>query len=249
MSTKLLPNGEMDLVATTPTELSTKVCNNRIADLTVDIQELQADIKIAESNGWKLTSLNRQLSLNEKRVTYYTKVKAALDAGYYIIPNFQPRDVQFFAVRTDKKNARNKIYHWKGEVPDMQPNSLEIGEGRYIKPQPLLGEDTEKFKEGDKEKIRTIFFPVAIDEGVEFPVSMARPEIMEATSRAMALKLFDQIGIVPPMRHYRSRSGRGGGGGNGDPMIIGYLKDPRTTQFNVRGLTFLLAWHLDSRVI
>ena len=38
-----------------------------------------------------------------KRIMFYEKVKAALDAGYYIIPPF---DVQVFAIRTDRASPK-----------------------------------------------------------------------------------------------------------------------------------------------
>jgi len=70
---------------------------------------------------------------------------------------------------------------------------------------------------------------------VVFPLVAARPEIMGATADAMGLKVFDAIGICPPVR-------------KGDPLIIGkiYGQGPN---WNRKEVSFLIAWHLDLRVL
>jgi hypothetical protein len=108
---------------------------------------------------------------------------------------------------------------------------LAIGEGEYRNPFPLIETDTWTNGEGKKETSRT-----ATDwDELEFPVTMAKPLIMEATSRAMALQIFDEIGIFPPTKKE-------------DPVIIGriHLKKSR---YNDRTISFMIAWHLNTNVI
>jgi hypothetical protein len=73
-------------------------------------------------------------------------------------------------------------------------------------------------------------------DDVTFPIKMAKPKIMEATSRAMALKIFDQFGLFAQ--------------GTGDPIITGEIVDPRNnakSSIHIRRVTFIVAWHLDVR--
>jgi len=65
---------------------------------------------------------------------------------------------------------------------------------------------------------------------------MAKPRIMEATSRAMALKIFDDFGILPAQR-------------KGDPMIIARIIDPRSRSYSDKHVSFLITWHLDTRTL
>lgn len=76
---------------------------------------------------------------------------------------------------------------------------------------------------------------------VDFPITMAKPEIMQATTRAMALKIFDQFGILP------AEANRTGPRPKGDPLVVAQIIDPRPT--SDRRVTFMIAWHLDTRVL
>jgi hypothetical protein len=70
---------------------------------------------------------------------------------------------------------------------------------------------------------------------VEFPIAAAQAEVMTATQEAMALKVFDAIGICPPQR-------------KGDPLIIGQIMMPGT-RWSRKTVSFLIAWHLDLRTL
>jgi hypothetical protein len=65
---------------------------------------------------------------------------------------------------------------------------------------------------------------------VDFPLQGVMPEVLRATSRAMALKLFDQLGVV------LNNGGR-------DPIVVGQLLDPKG---NSRLVTFFVAWWLNT---
>ncbi len=69
---------------------------------------------------------------------------------------------------------------------------------------------------------------------IDFPIQMARPKIMKAVTRAMALKIFDELGIFPEDKKK-------------DPMIIARMKAPSTNRFARRYISFVVAWHLNTR--
>jgi hypothetical protein len=67
---------------------------------------------------------------------------------------------------------------------------------------------------------------------------MAKPQIMHATSDAMALKIFDEIGVIP---NYRRKV---------DPIIIGAIYRPDATAKQYwEPVSFLIAWHLRTETI
>ena len=70
-------------------------------------------------------------------------------------------------------------------------------------------------------------------DAVDFPVATMKPIILTAAARAMALKIFDQIGTVS-----------NAGGTGRDPILVGQLLDPRG---NRRATTFFLAWWVNTR--
>jgi hypothetical protein len=105
-----------------------------------------------------------------------------------------------------------------------------VGEGRYVADN-ILGDGTEYTEKKDGKDIikwsawATDFMDVA------FPLQAAKPELMNATAQAMALKIFDEIGVAP------NRRGK-------DPLILGVINGP---QF--RKQYFLIAWYLDTRAL
>ena len=86
------------------------------------------------------------------------------------------------------------------------------------------------------------FFPLAL------PVTMAKPTIMYAATRAMALKIFDDLAILPGYA-----PGEGTNPPKGDPIIVARILDP-TRSYNgwykkEHWVTFMVAWHLNTRDI
>jgi len=64
---------------------------------------------------------------------------------------------------------------------------------------------------------------------------MCKPQIMEATSRAMALKIFDRFGVFPPTQ-------------DDDPVILGQIVH-KAGQYRTKIVSFLIAWHLNTNVL
>jgi hypothetical protein len=66
---------------------------------------------------------------------------------------------------------------------------------------------------------------------------------MDATAKAMALKVFDQIGICRPVDHQNERAFAASGAG--DPLIIGQILRRRGTYQGPKVVSFIIAWHLN----
>ncbi len=205
----------------------------KIAELQSDVDELRGAEEHARAQKWKTAILHKHFLIAEKRVIFYGKIKLALQAGYVIVPNFP---VQLFAIRTAKAGPAYAITEssWN---PDFRQSAqtLPVGEGEYQNPFPLR--DSESYKaptEADPNRRVTQCFPTEWDE-LEFPLSMSKPQIMQATSRAMALQVFDQLGILPVARKE-------------DPIIVAQIRDPRD-KWGHKLVTFMVAWHLDTRVL
>ena len=116
---------ELQLVARQPEEMQLAQqqlvawFEQKIAACRREAADANDNLAIAQRNGWKLASFRRQSQLAGRRVAFYEKCKAAVEAGYALVPNF-PIDV--FAVRTTKGRP-------KGEEKTWNPGFSQKGEG------------------------------------------------------------------------------------------------------------------------
>lgn len=228
------PAEDSTLVALTPadmvpaqTELVTW-CDRKIAAVKAELADLETNLELATEHGWKHRSVEASLNRTAKRILYYEKMKAAVEAGYVIVPNF-PIDV--FAVRVHRAKQREATsdYAYRRDYKAAKPELLPAGAGRYVDEE-LFTRD-ESYDETVDGKTKHVTKYVSGDyDAVDFPVAMVKPAILQATQRAMALKVFDQMGTVT------NQVGR-------DPIVVGQLLDPRG---NRRCVTFFVAWWLDT---
>lgn len=210
-----------------------------------EAEELKAAWMQAVKNKWQTATLKRHAAMAQKRVVYYQKILAALEAGYCIFPTV---DCEIFAIRTGKATPKwgREFVQFGGPNFEEKAQMLEAGEGRYVEPVPLTdatpGVRTDKRHDGSTYEVHgQRFEPTEFDE-VEFPLIMAKPHIMDVAGRAMALKIFDEIGIIGDTG--RARSARRGQ----DPVIIGRIIDPTPPGYGRRKrITFLIAWHVDTK--
>jgi hypothetical protein len=161
----------------------------------------------------------------KKRITFYEKMKAALAAGYYIIPPF---DIQLFAIRTNLVSSPDQTGP-RSWAADQKARTLPVGAGRYVNPA-MKRSAIDVIKEpSDDGKTRDVTIFINDDWGdVSIPVRALKPEIIEATGRALYEKIFDALGIAPA---YRAT----------DPIIAGQINKP-----DGKGVvTFFVAWWLD----
>ena len=234
------------LVARNPQEMATAQGNlaiwfeKKIVAVASEVRELGDAVSEAKAHKWKSSTLEGQHVRALQRKLFYEKCLAAVRSGYAIIPDI-PIDV--FAIRTLRTRPRPNECRNEGEyayppdMPDETPQILPAGEGDYQNPMPLEHRtDTSYVKDGKTINVRTVR-AVAFDS-LEFPIIAAVPTVMQATEEAMVRKIFDQIG-VSPQGHMR----------NADPLIIGQILRPRGGYSGHKTASFLIAWHLDLRVL
>lgn len=228
---------ELQLTATEPDEIKQaqtsliEWAKSKIAELEVDAKELEEAHTRAVTVKWKSAPIKRLWDKALKRIEFYKKLVSALEHGYVIIPNFP---VTLFAIRTHRKAPLRLFSNYNWEPRDKQKApGLPEGEGEYQNPFPVVQKECIRTAEGNKPA--QYVYSAEAWKDIEFPIQMAKPQIMEATTQAMALNLFDEFGIMPE----RKRE---------DPIIVAHLVDPsRSTTYTRRVVTFMIAWHLNTR--
>src|SRR5438046_1850505 len=132
MSTEL---AHRSFVALTPHELPKaqegigEWCHAKMRDLGQEYRELSANLAIAKKNRWSRGGLIRAVASTKKRIQYYQKIKAAVKAGYLIIPNFP---IEVIAVRVSRIAPKDKEGRWASDINTAQPELLPVGAGRYV---------------------------------------------------------------------------------------------------------------------
>lgn len=254
MNTDLIPAGtqalttvedvseNISLVAEHPADM--QVAQARLAEwfrekvsiIERDLDDAFTNLEIAMKQNWKSTTFERQHRVTAKRLDFYKKCLAAVEAGYSIVPNF-PVDV--FAIRTARKKPRKAESDMYWSTFPQVSQELPLGSGRYVEPLPVVYQKTVFVKDAKTglEEPKTKYWPNHFDEEIEFPISIAKPQVMEATQRAMAAKIFDEIGCLPTRRARK-----------GDPIVTGAVK-MRTGLGSVKQVTFLIAWWIDTRML
>lgn len=217
--------------------------NEELANL-VDVTN---NLELARKENWNLSGWRRQKLIAQKKVDFYQKIVAALEAGYVIVPDF-PIDV--FAVRTKRdypveRYATSSSY-WTDNVDRTQRSEvLPLGEGRYVDSVPVVKRQ-KQITDGNKEVYRRW---AAEHRDIDFPIKLVKPAILEETSKALALKIFDEIGCNPGRQGWNPAGSRRGG----DPMVVGRIvyRRPGDSLSDARGnlktISFLIAWWLDTR--
>lgn len=213
-------------------------CSSKVDQLEAEWKEVRDAYDYAVKQKWRNDVLKRQSERAFKRFDFYKRMLIALEHGYQIVPSFP---VTAFAIRTDKKNPlRMYTTSWQ-QKHTQEPPVLPTGEGEYKNPFPLVRElqITPATKTTSEKKS----YWADSWKDLEFPLSMAKPQIMEATTRAMALKIFDDVGILPG--YHPSEGTRPP---RGDPIIVARLLHPGTTHkwATKRYVTFIIAWHLNT---
>lgn len=213
-------------------------CRAKIQSVRAEANELRAAYAEAKKNKWKTAVLERHYKLADKRTAFYGKMLHALEAGYIIVPPFP---VTCFAVRTDRKKPLALIGNHKWDPKEQKAETLDTGEGEYRNPFPsvYVSDCTNELSAQERAAGKTLksYYAESWRE-LEFPINMSKPHIMEATSRAMALKIFDDFGILPDPNPKK------------DPVIIARIRDPRIPhRYAQRFVSFIVAWHLDTRTL
>lgn len=175
--------------------------------------------------GLRTKSAEHLAAKANRRIKFYEKLKAALEAGYHIIPPF---NIQLFAVRTDRASLNDDSESRFSS--EQRGRSLPVGVGRFENPAVTRFADREEERknfDGTTRKV-TIFRNGNWPDEIEMPIRALKPQVIEATGRALHEKIFDALGIAPA---YRAA----------DPIIAGQIYRP-----DGKGvITFFVAWWLD----
>lgn len=213
-------------------------CDAQMKALQTEIDELEEHRLIAVSNGWKLTSIANNRRRADARWTYFHKIKAALEAGYLIVPNM-PVDLLAIRVQRDGPTwatRKRQSSGWKPQRFDVQAEVLPAGEGRYVDegvPPQSAGYNRTNAK-GEREWVdRWRPGPKYVEP--DFPIRAVKPAVLSATQRAMALRIFDEIGMVQQDASARGR----------DPIMVGRIRSGTARDRTARVATFFLAWWLN----
>ena len=212
----------------------------KLQALNTEQIEMQTAVDIAVNNGWGSEALEKVVAKLDRQILYYGKLLLAVDAGYTIVPNM-PCDQ--FAIRTSRnrplrqERIETHTYRAHPRVPDEKEQVLQPGEGRYESPvqHTLESVHHNKMPDGKSDEI-TVRTWAEDWTPIEFPFAAARPVVMTATQAAMALKLFDRIGLVPQTVRKDE-----------DPIVLGQIVLRENGRDRVT--SFLIAWHLDLRTL
>ena len=242
------------LVARNPNEMQKaqaglrEWAEKKVIEVRESYEDLKQNYEVSVKNKWKTSALKRLTLLAKQKLEYYEKAKAAIDEGYCLVPNF-PMDV--FAIRTSQtkppkfKRETNPELSW-----DTTPNPATVatdspppGEGRYVGDVTTDSHNVVAVPQKDDTKKLVRKTEAISFSSIEFPMIATKPILLDATSQAMALKIFDEIGILPARKgHFlgnrRTPAGR-------DPMIVGRIV--RKIGYQEHAMSFLIAWFVDTR--
>jgi hypothetical protein len=219
---------DTQLVATDPHQMAQaqysmmEFCDAKIASLQTELVQAHGIIEALRT-----ANMSDARGLR-KREAFYVKVKAALAEGYYILP---PIPHQTFAIRTAREQPPTNPKRGDGWRKDeVAAQSLPAGEGEYRNAEAVRDVVDTYDQKNNAGAVTTynIWGNVAWKD-VEFPFFPVKPQIIEATSRALSRKVFDWLGVAP---QYRSV----------DPMVIGCIKHWKPY---AEPLHFFVAWWLD----
>lgn len=241
MSTELMIPEQTSVVANTTAELPSLQAplkmwaQKRLDEARAEYGELDAAATKAKQQRWNHTAIRRAANNAIGRITFYEKVVGALEAGYMLFPPVPNADVIALRCGTaevgdNARDTRNVAWEQPRHAVTMDKNPLPLGEGEYFHPVPkwikVQAYKTEKGEERCQWQ--------ALDlEAPQFPLMMAKPEIIEATSAAMELKLFDEIRMFPFTRR------------KGDPCLLGAIVEKGTGRRHY----FLISWRIDAKDI
>jgi len=257
-----LPPPTVHLVARNPQQMAaaqadlTSWLQGKRDSLLADVHEMELARDEAKKHKWKTSSFNSAILKFRKQHDFYQKLLEATKAGYTIIPNLP---IDLIAVKVMDKDFgpsdMERQEGWNQSIPinvvaEKADQSLSAGQGDYVSPDPNVVR--RKYTEDINGKRETRYSLRATSlKDMEFPVAVAVPQVMDATAEAMALKIFDQIGICPAkgLRASTWRKTQLPPSRDPDPLIVGQVLSPKQGYSGGRPVSFLIAWHLDLRTL
>lgn len=207
----------------------------KVAEEQQELKDLQANLQHAVDGKLATKPWTGRIKKQQARVVYYEKALAALEAGYWIVPNF---DLDVYAVRTTRETPKPEHTEARYGTPSMTlvaPSGATVGDGKYVSPSPMTetGREVRSDKDGKEYQVQTadaVGFALP-----DFPFAFAKPQILSAANAAMALGIFDEVGVMPLSR-------------KGDPVIAGVVCCvDGSKKWAQKRMTFLISWFVDTR--
>ncbi len=234
----IVPTRIRTIAATTPDEMVqtqahlTAWCDHKLAEIADDKLEFGCMEDAAAKHGFDVGGIRRRLGKLKAKREFYEKIRAAVQAGYVIVPNFP---INVFAIRTTREEPTGTCEASSryglsdlGQAPSLAP----VGEGKNVSPWPITETDNTGRRNPDTGKEEDRFYRYATEfKDVAFPVAIVKPQIIEATGEALKKLLFDEVGIVRDSA-------------KGDPIIIGRIRE-RGVRGGGKEVSFFVAWWLD----
>jgi hypothetical protein len=216
----------------------------RIARLRDELTNAEALLESARSHKWKISGYQAQVRKTKSKIDFYDKLKAAVELGYTIIPNFDGIDV--FAIRTNRHRPKQNFtkqneIHGPVIPVDQVSECPQLGDGGWVSATAKYEQD--RVQDGFDKNQKPIFVQQAWatkHDDIDFPFKLVKPEILDSTRRAMKAMCFDDIGVYPARKRAR----------RGDPMVIGriHLGSYKYGQYQ-KTISFLITWFIDTKAL
>lgn len=248
-TTEIVPTPPSDLppiardvvvLARTPEEMAESQsglltwAEQKVAAERAELAEKEENLQYALKGKYQTRPWRRQVNLAKGRVTYYEKILAALQAGYYIVPAFPQIDTIAIRTRKARPPVNERESTWSApQAGVLKCETLPVGHGSYVSAAPAVDRWTEQRKtESGKEVTHHLVANRAFAE-VDFPFHAVKPQILRDLNQALQARIFDEIGVLPQRQR------------RGDPMVIGTVK--RREGYNETTVNFLVSWWIDTR--
>lgn len=237
-STAIIPAEETHVViASSPIEMANAQGHlvdwfaKKVEACRAELAEAEENLAKAQASKWRTKGWIRRVLLSKQAVAYYEKAKAAVEEGYFLVPDFP---VEVIAIRTTARGPQRYSAEstWPHPaIKDQNTNSPDLGEGKYVAPEALVRSSTyDKSRQDGKIEKRHV--TEAVDfQPPDFPYKIVKPRILDDTSRAMALKIFDEICVVSKPKRAP------------DPIVVGRIT--RRIGAQEKKLSFLISWWID----
>lgn len=239
------PAKDIVVIASNPQQMQVAQQNlikhfaTKLSGLEAELSEAKENLSIAKTRKWKQGPFESAVTKLKKNIEFYEKIKAALEAGYVIIPNIE--DLDIFAIRTTryspKANRSSGGPSWVQPPERQNSNKPALGEGRYVNADTInrtWAQDVTPA--GATQKQVRMMSEAQFFDTIDFPFHLAKPQILNSTAEAMKALTFDDIGVAPGRKIKR-----------GDPMIVGRIL--QGSGYRQKAVSFLITWFVDTKEI
>jgi hypothetical protein len=248
----LRPGEDIVVIAKSPEEMATAQhalvgwCDSKISVMEMEAREAAENVNQAQKRKWKVAPFRKTYELAQGRVAYYQRMKAVLEAGYVIVPDMP---AQTLVIRTGQREPRHQktdSTYYGHTLPQAKSDGAPVGKGQYVSPEYKRHNwDTSSKDSAGRESITHHSRVRGFDTEFAFPMLAVKPQVLDEVGKAMALKVFDEIGILPAGSGPKKTMMRATT--MPDPIVVGRIVRYEGAKRIV--CSFLITWWLDSRTL